>query len=171
MASVTRENGSPSEEAFMDEIINAYHPDYKTDSRQAKRKNVERARRGNFQLSQLLEETIELRSREIRKVPLKNVNIDGMDFDDGSDLKSCTFNYRSQRLMGVIAGLKNKTGDIRVILWNDFLKMIEFYFIPKEDVNLLATGGRIDFSASTKTGVIKKLVEYRCETFDDLVLC
>ena len=176
MASVTREGGSASEAAFMDEVVNQYHPDYRDDSKAKKRKSVDRARRGNFQMSQVLEEAIELRSQEIREVPLVNVDIDGMDFDDGSDLKSCSISYGpngggNYGLTGSIGGMKNKKGDIRVVLWNDFLEQVEFYFIPAADVPTLSTNtGSIRLSASTSTGVIKKLVDFRVDTFDDLVV-
>ena len=176
MASVTREGGSLSEQAFMDEVVNVFHPDYREDSKAQKRKNVERALRGNFQMSQVLEEAIDLRSREIREIPLLNVDVDGMDFNDGSDLKSCSIRYGKNgsgnyHPTGNISGLKNKVGDIRVILWNDVLKSVEFYFIPAAARSSLGENANtIRLSASKETGVIKKLVEYRVDTFDDLVL-
>ena len=174
MASVTRSEGSPSEAAFMDEIINVYHPDYKNDTPSQKRKNVERALRGNFQMSQVLEEAIFCRSLEIRDVPLVNVDIPGMDFDDGSDLKSCTLSFKKNgggihALTGNIQSLKNKTGDIRIILWNDMNKVIEYYFIPNNDIKNLMHKTGIRFSASRYTGIIEKFVQYRLDTFDDLV--
>lgn len=186
MASVTREGGSVSEEAFMNEVINVFHPDYRDDSKAHKLKNVKRARRGNFQMSQVLEEAIELRSEEIREIPLKNVDLDGMDFDDGSDLKSCSLSYKkngtyplsdgtkrpSYAVKGTIGGMKNKKGDIRVVVWNDILKQVEFYFIPAKEIPGLSTyKDSIAITASLQTGVIEKLAPFRCEDFDALVMC
>lgn len=185
MASVTREGGSVSEEAFMNEVINVFHPDYRDDPKAQKLNNLKRARRGNFQMSQVLEEAIELRSQEIREIPLKNVDLQGMDFDDGSDLKSCTLSltkngyktrpdgtkYQSDAVKGSISGMKNKRGDIRVVLWNDVLKQVEFYFLPAEAIPELTTyKDSIAITANRKTGVVKKIAAYRVDSFDDLVL-
>ena len=184
MASVTREGGSFSEEAFMNEVVNRYHPDYRDDSEELKIKNVERARRGNFQMSQVLEEAIAARSLEIRETPLKNVELDGMDFDDGSDLKSCCLSLKGDGyyptkdgkkqkfcFKGTIGGMHNKKGDIRLILWNDAVHKVEFYYIPANGIaGLSSYPDSITLSASRKTGVIEKIAAYRVDSFDELVL-
>ncbi len=139
MASVVTPTGSPSEEAFMMDVVLVNHPDYKNLPRGTKRWVTKEARKGSFQMSNLLEQTISLRSEEIRSVPLANTNADGMDFDDYSDLKSCTLRLGSNgvrqgdAITGNISGLDNKVGDIRVILWNDYNGEVEYYHIPKKD--------------------------------------
>ena len=177
MASVIRENGSPSEEAFMDEVVLKYHPRYKNRSAENKRWCLIEAREGSFQMSALLEQTVSLRSLEIREVPLKNVDIDGMDFDDESDLKSCSLSYTSNgggyfALTGNISSIATKVGALRVILWNDWLGRVEYYYIPADQISsiAIASGNSIRMSAPTGTGVVKKLQPFRCDTFDDMVL-
>jgi len=175
MASVVTLDGSPSEEAFMEVIIFQNHPEYKELPRVTRRWVLKQARKGSFQLSHLLEQAVALRSQEIRSVPLANTNADGMDFDEGSDLKSFSLNIRTNGkggmgAKGVIGGVANKVGAIRGIMYNAVTQDVEYYFIPKEAVEELQTGGRIDFTAPKDTGVVKKLQPYRCDSFDDLVL-
>lgn len=176
MASVVTPTGSPSEEAFMMDVVLVNHPDYKNLPRGTKRWVAKEARKGSFQMSNLLEQTISLRSEEIRSVPLANTNADGMDFDDYSDLKSCTLRLGSNgvgvsdAITGNISGLDNKVGDIRVILWNDYNGEVEYYHIPKKDAISMQSKGKIRISAPRDTGVVKKLQPYRCDSFDDLVL-
>ena len=167
---------SPSEAAFFDEIINVYHPDYSNDSTHAKRKNVARALKGNFAVCQILEETIEARSHELTpKRPLINVNDPGMDFDDGSDLKSCSLNfYVDNRGYDIaktqIASLGSKKGPIRVILYNSVLERVEFYFMTyKQWSPMVGKNKSISLTASCATGIIKKIAEYRVDSFDQLV--
>lgn len=166
---------SPSEAAFFDEIINVYHPDYSNDSPHLKRKNVERAFRGNFSVGKILEETIEARSHILTpERPLINVNEKGKDFDDSSDLKTCSLNTRVNSkgydiADGKIANLGAKTGPIRVILYNSVDDKIEFYFMTYEQWSSMATKDSISLSASWYTGVIKKIAQYRVDTFDELV--
>lgn len=175
MASVIREDGSPSEEAFMDEVVLKYHPRYKNRPAESKRWCLVEAREGSFQMSALLEQTVSLRSLEIRDVPLKNVDIDGMDFDDESDLKSCSLSYGpngggTYGLTGSISSIATKVGALRVILWNEWLGRVEYYFIPADQISSIASKKSIRMSASTGTGVVKKLQPFRCDTFDDMVL-
>lgn len=176
MASVVTPTGSPSEEAFMMDVVLVNHPDYKNLPRGTKRWVTKEARKGSFQMSNLLEQTISLRSEEIRSVPLANTNADGMDFDDYSDLKSCTLRLGSNgvgvsdAITGKISGLDNKVGDIRVILWNDYNGDVEYYHIPKKDAIAMQSNGSIRISAPRDTGVVKKLQPFRCDSFDDLVL-
>jgi hypothetical protein len=176
MASVVTPTGSPSEEAFMMDVVLVNHPDYKNLPRGTKRWVTKEARKGSFQMSNLLEQTISLRSEEIRTVPLANTNADGMDFDDYSDLKSCTLRLGkngagvSDAITGRISGLDNKVGDIRVILWNDYNGDVEYYHIPKNDAISMQSNGSIRISAPRDTGVVKKLQPFRCDSFDDLVL-
>lgn len=176
MASVVTPTGSPSEEAFMMDVVLVNHPDYKNLPRGTKRWVTKEARKGSFQMSNLLEQTISLRSEEIRSVPLANTNADGMDFDDYSDLKSCTLRLGSNgvgvsdAITGKISGLDNKVGDIRVILWNDYNGDVEYYYIPNKDAMDMQSNGSIRISAPRDTGVVKKLQPFRCDSFDDLVL-
>ena len=176
MASTVTPTGSPSEEAFMMDVVLLNHPDYKTLPRGTKRWVIKEARKGSFQMSQLLEQTIALRSQEIRSVPLANTNIDGMDFKDGSELKSLSLRLGkngagvSEAITGRISGLENKVGDIRVIIWNDYNGDVEYYYIPNKDAMDMQSNGSIRISAPSDTGVVKKLQPYRCDSFDDLVL-
>ena len=176
MASTVTPTGSPSEEAFMMDVVLLNHPDYKTLPRGTKRWVIKEARKGSFQMSQLLEQTIALRSQEIRSVPLANTNIDGMDFKDGSELKSLSLRLGkngagvSEAITGRISGLENKVGDIRVIIWNDYNGDVEYYYIPNKDAMDMQSNGSIRISAPRDTGVVKKLQPYRCDSFDDLVL-
>jgi hypothetical protein len=184
MASKVTESGSESEMNFMNEIVFEYDPRFKKMPKSQKLNMLEIAKTGGFQLSNLLEQAIAFRSNEIRKKPLKNVDIDGMDFDDKSDLKSCSTydTHASKKLVngekkryptvkGKIAKVKNKKGAIRVILWNHIAQQIEYYFIPNKDaVKMCNTDENIDFSAPASTGVVKKLQPYRCDSFDDLVM-
>lgn len=182
MASVIRDGGNPSEEAFMIEVVQQYHPEFINLPAAIIRREIDLARRGMFQMSALLEETISVRSKLIRGVPLENTDAVGMDFTDGSDLKSCTLSYgkngtnpdgsQSYGLTGSISGLKNKEGDIRVILWNDLMKRVEFYFLPAQVVQEMSStkNPSIRISANIKTGDVAKLQPYKCKTFDELVL-
>lgn len=176
MASTVTPTGSPSEEAFMMDVVLLNHPDYKTLPRGTKRWVIKEARKGSFQMSQLLEQTIALRSQEIRSVPLANTNIDGMDFKDGSELKSLSLRLGkngsgvSEAVTGKISGLENKVGDIRVIIWNDYNGDVEYYYIPNKDAMDMQSNGSIRISAPRDTGVVKKLQPFRCDSFDDLVL-
>ena len=176
MASVVSPTGSPSEEAFMMDVVLQNHPDYKNLPKGTQRWVTKEARKGSFQMSNLLEQTISLRSEDIRSVPLANTNADGMDFDDYSDLKSCTLRLQSNgvgvsdAITGKISGLDNKVGDIRVILWNDYNGDVEYYHIPKNDAVSMQSNGSIRISAPRGTGVVKKLQPFRCEDFDDLVM-
>ena len=176
MASTVTPTGSPSEEAFMMDVVLLNHPDYKTLPRGTKRWVIKEARKGSFQMSQLLEQTIALRSQEIRSVPLANTNIDGMDFKDGSELKSLSLRLGkngagvSEAITGRISGLENKVGDIRVIIWNDYNGDVEYYYIPNKDAMDMQSNGSIRISAPRDTGVVKKLQPFRCDSFDDLVL-
>lgn len=176
MASTVTPTGSPSEEAFMMDVVLQSHPEYKILPRGTKRWVIKEARKGSFQMSQLLEQTISLRSNEIRPVPLANTNIDGMDFNDRSECKSCTLKLKSNgvgvsdAITGQIQGLSTKVGDIRVILWNDYNGDVEYYHIPKNDAIAMQSNGKIRITAPRNTGVVKKLQPFRCDSFDDLVM-
>ena len=91
MASVVSENGSPSEEGFFLNIVIYKNPIWKKiwDTLDEDGKNAlsNQARTGALQMSNILEQTISMVSEEVSDIKLKNVNIEGMDFDDGSDLK------------------------------------------------------------------------------------
>ena len=68
----------------MDEIVHKFDPLYRDSSKAAKRDDLKKALLGHFQLSLILEHTrLPERSKEIRKIPLINVDTKGMDFDDG----------------------------------------------------------------------------------------
>lgn len=182
MASVIRDGGSPSEEAFMIEVVQQYHPEFINLPAAIVRREIDLARRGMYQMSALLEETVSIRSKLIRDVPLVNTDAVGMDFTDGSDLKSCTLSYgkngstpqggQHYALTGSISGLKNKGGSIRVILWNDLMRRVEYYYLPSDVVQRMASNKSpsIRLSANIKTGIVTKLQPYRCKTFDELVL-
>ena len=191
MATVVRNSGNKKEEAAMDEIVHKFDPLYRDSSKAAKRDDLKKALLGHFQLSLILEHTVAERSKEIRKIPLINVDTKGMDFDDGSDLKFVRLTpgtgtteykkktgeiqiYSTNYAKGNITNMNTKKGAIRLIIWNEVLNMLEFYFIPAERVSSLVNAkkdkGVINFSGGYKSGVIRKFEDFRVETFDDLVM-
>lgn len=182
MASVVSENGSPSEEAFFLNIVIYKNPIWKKiwDTLDEDGKNAlsNQARTGALQMSNILEQTISMVSEEVSDIKLKNVNIEGMDFDDGSDLKTFSLTYgpngtsngrQNYGLTGNISGMKNKKGAIRAICWNSMLEEVEYYFIPAHRVRTLSTSSSsIRLSASVKTGVVEKLQRYRLDNIEEL---
>jgi len=182
MASVVSENGSPSEEAYFSNIVIHKNPAWKQiwNSLDEEGKNTlkNQVRTGALQMSNILEQTVSMVSEEVSDVKLKNVDFPGMDFDDGSDLKTFSLNYgpngttkgrQNYGLTGNISGMKNKKGAIRAICWNSLTEKVEYYFIPADKVCTLGTHrNSIRISASAKTGVVKKLQPYRLSSFEEL---
>tara|TARA_E500000318_G_C3517512_1_gene195006 strand:- start:190 stop:729 length:540 start_codon:yes stop_codon:yes gene_type:complete len=177
MGTVYNENGNANEYTYMRDIIQVYHPEYAAESDERKEKQLERASKGHFTTSFILEETFSMYSESLGdQFTLIPSNATGEDFKDGSDLKTCSVTLRSDGLWkGDISGLKNKKGALRVIIYNGITKELEYYFLPYPDWESLSTGSaeqkKISLSAApSKNGVIDRLQPYRCIDFTSLVI-
>lgn len=168
-----------SAEAEFMKMILQYHPKYKDRLSDEKERLLEDAKCGYIQTSLLLEEVIAELSKTYRHSPLTNVNHDGMDFDDGSDLKTLSLNYgsngsrnaRPQRgLTGNISSLNTKKGSLRIIIWNSYHNVMGFYYIPKKYWKPMTcvSGSRIRLSSSLKSHEIKKFAGFEVGSIQEL---
>ena len=178
MGTVYNENGNANEYTYMRDIIQVYHPEYAAESDERKEKQLERASKGHFTTSFILEETFSMYSESLGdQFTLIPSNATGEDFKDGSDLKTCSITLRSDGLWkGDISGLKNKKGALRVIIYNGITQELEYYFLPYPDWQVLlnnpnSANAKIALSATpNKKGVIDRLQPYRCIDFTSLVI-
>lgn len=109
------------------------------------------------------------------------------DFSDGTECKSASVQANAQikngnetsihsvRITNTISGAGiEKSGDLRVVLYNNVTDSLEYFFIPQRDIFQLSTidisnkVGNIHASYNSKTGLIPKLEKYRMPDFVSL---
>ena len=64
----------------------------------------------------------------------KLVNEAGRDFDDNSDSKTVTLIQHGKTWSGMIRGVQNKIGSLRVIIYNPFKNRVDFMYIPHQAI-------------------------------------
>lgn len=126
-----------------------------------------------------VEHAVEIALANASEGNYKFIDANGRDFDDGTDAKTSTVystysSYRWRRGL-TIANVQNKIGGLRIVVVNPFSKKVDFFFIPKEKVDFLATfpmwEKRRDINAawSEKNGY-NKLEPYQVFSFKELAM-
>lgn len=104
------------------------------------------------------------------------VNLPHMDFSDGSDCKSSTVNERKRGLIDRVIshGGKEKSGMLRVVIYNSISQKVMYYALPKKAWISMAKRhptnkqGSISYGYKVETDSIPKLEDFRCATFLEL---
>ena len=138
-------------ELLLKEVIVPYHPTF------SKSVDLENVNPEWFDVSLLLEEAMS------HVGEYEWVNLPHMDFSDGSDCKSSTVNNRKRGLIDRVIshGGKEKSGMLRVVVYNSISQKIMYYALPK---------GSIGYGYKIETDTIPKIEEFRCGTFKELCL-
>lgn len=106
------------------------------------------------------------------------IDAEHADFTDGSDCKTASVNIKKQGKIDRVvshAG-KEKSGMLRVVIYNAITGKVMFYALPKwfwrPLVKLHGTHhmGGISYSYRPDGDRIPKLEEFRCKTFEELCL-
>ena len=123
-------------------------------SKTEKNHMIKFVKRGGIVAPQLWEMIVE------EKTGSKFIDEEGKDFEDGSDAKTSTCSMRESEKgyithKGVISSVGNKTGYLRVAIYNECASEIHYFLIPeKHNCNISYTNtnpkGRIEFSYKQK---------------------
>ena len=175
MTSIFNESGHVGEEAIMREVVFKYHSRYKDLPKSVLPYFLNSAQNGEMNVAMLLEEAMAQVGGLVRSKQT------GEDFTDASDAKFVSLNFSEynttkgkyptvrRAYSTTISNLKNKNGRLRVVLWNDCTKLVEFYLLPykawKKMVNI---SGKITLTASIKTGKIVRISKYKVNSFEKL---
>ena len=151
---------------LLKEVIAPYHPTF------SKSVDLENVNPEWFDVSLLLEEAMS------HVGEYEWVNLPHMDFSDGSDCKSSTINDRKRGLIDRVIshGGKEKSGMLRVVVYNSISQKVMYYALPKKDWLPMAKRhptnkqGSISYGYKIETDTIPKIEEFRCATFEELCL-
>jgi len=178
-------NNFTKNKIMFDEIVSKVHPDYKDLPKSVIKVLSERAK--HFTMEYVVEEAVAHRHLELARTQKKKINFKHIpeghlhDLSDMSDVKCATLTDYFDKSTGCdkyragitvkSSGGKLKIGALRVVLYNDILSQLEFYFFPKNVWRKWVTGGSSNFSlTSGADGIIKKIQEFRLKSFDDMCM-
>lgn len=116
---------------------------------------------------------------------LEVVSVEGMDFNDGSDMKTAVSSMRNNDIRRgawmnsfEIRKIATKTGDLRVVGYNKLLKKFHFFYIPRYAYEHLKTTLTIVIETATShngepnfTGIPNrnlKFWEFECASFEEM---
>jgi hypothetical protein len=149
--------------------------------------------------------TIDLDPERLKSLPYEdlaelamaviNLNLEitlgqGQDYTDGSDAKCSVSSHRNNdKKRGCwtnsyrITGIKDKTGDLRAVCYNDILDEFEFFLIPRSAYKdccknvveivierVTQREGSYEFTGKRNT-VKSKWYQYKKSTFEELAQC
>ena len=129
----------------------------------------------------LLEETMAIQGG------FEFVDGDHFDFSDGTEAKSATVTLKTVSTKSKnnhrmiisntisLAGIE-KSGDLRVVVYNNVTDALEYFFIPQRDIRALSTipkkgVPRIEARYNSVTNKIPRLEKYRVSDFVALCAC
>jgi hypothetical protein len=129
---------------------------------------------GNIRTESLVEDTIARRGKFVRSPKSK-----GDDFLNGQgEVKTATLVRRIKltpsmkkkgrttpdiEYTGGVPGLKNKTGPLRVVVYNSYTEKVEYYFIPAKAWPRLSSKGRIDIRYRKTTDDLSRISKYKTD--------
>lgn len=170
--------------AMFAEIISQYHPNYKNLGREQKKLFLDRVQ--DLSAEHLVEQCFAPRHEELCKEANMQTlysHIPGgrlCDLSDDSDVKCVMHTSRQKKKGGkqhkttvhirASDGGEFKLGALRVVLWNNLLNVLEYYFFPKTAWQQWNGNSSTFTLTSGADGIIKNAIPYKCEDFDELVM-
>jgi hypothetical protein len=173
MGSSYKEEGYIKDKAFMERVIIPFHALYADLTLEMNAVFLRQAFRGHFNIELLFEETLShINPRLVR------TSSPYMDYKDGTDAKCIGMLLKYQRrpdgirktIRGTVSNVSRKSKGIRLAVYNEFVKRIDYFLIPSKAIARLVGGKKsIHFQYShTKDRYTNGMDEFRVLTIMDV---